>query len=125
MIPTDTDGLLRDAGGARPRDDLDGLIERLNRARESLSAHGVTIKEWDGSLYLEAAAALVQLRDSEALARGKIVGQMIEIARLSKVERECFSNPEAWTAWCDVRVLERAERAEARIAAIDAAREKP
>ena len=29
---TDLDGLLRDAGGARPRDELDALIERLNHS---------------------------------------------------------------------------------------------
>ena len=47
-------------------DELDGLIERLEL----------------GIGHHDAAAALVQLRDSEALARGKIAEQMIEIERL-------------------------------------------
>ena len=106
MIPTDTNGLLRDAGGARPRDELDeldGLIERLR------SVSCILTPECDEHKTVrEAAAALIQLRDSEALVRGKIVEQMIEIARLTKLETECWSNPEAWMKWCDVRVLERA-----------------
>jgi len=46
--------------------------------------------------------------------------QMIEIARLTKLETECWSNPEAWMKWCDVRVLERAERSEQRIKELEA-----
>ena len=43
--------------------DLDALIERLKR--DSIRINGAMLLD-------EAAAALVQLRDSEALARGKI-----------------------------------------------------
>ena len=102
--------------------DLDALIERINALADcSYWANA----GWDipgdatqviGRLAVQAAAALVQLRDSEALARGKIAEQMIEIARLTKLETECWSNPEAWMKWCDVRVLECAERAEAEVA---------
>ena len=54
---------------------------------------------------------ITALSDAEALARGKIAEQMIEIARLTKLKAECWSNPEAWMKWCDIRVLERAEDA--------------
>ena len=54
--------------------DLDALIERLRRY--SIRINGELMME-------QAAAALVQLRDSEALARAKIAEQMIEIARLT------------------------------------------
>ena len=71
--------LLRDAGGARPASDVDALIER-----ELQIADGETMLGWDGDARdrRKVVAALVQLRDSEALARGKIAEQMIEIARL-------------------------------------------
>ena len=49
---TDTNGLLRDAGGARPGDELDALIERLKLSTQMLCR--------------EAAAALVQLREENA-----------------------------------------------------------
>ena len=54
---------------------------------------------------------ITALSDAEALARGKIAEQMIEIVRLTKLKAECWSNPEAWMKWCDIRVLERAEDA--------------
>jgi len=53
--------------------DLDALISRLNKPSGTAFYDAERTK---------AAAALVQLRDSEALARGKIAEQMIEIARL-------------------------------------------
>ena len=109
MTPTDTDGLLKDAGGARPASDVVNHCVDCCCAR-SWSALGVT--EYDGKSIPE---HITRLRDSEALVRGKIVEQMIEIARLTKLETECWSNPEAWMKWCDVRVLERAERAEAEL----------
>ena len=52
-MPTDTDGLLRDAGGARPTSDVDALIERLNSNTDKWYCR-------------DAAAALVQLRDENA-----------------------------------------------------------
>ena len=57
--------------------DLDALIERLNSRSCELTPECDEHKD-----IRAAAAALVQLRDSEALARGKIAEQMIEIARL-------------------------------------------
>jgi len=58
---TDTNGLLRDAGGARPRDELDGLIERLR------SVSCILTPECDEHKTVrEAAAALVQLREENA-----------------------------------------------------------
>jgi hypothetical protein len=65
MTPTDTDGLLRDAGGARPASDVDALIGRLRvRATKDIAAG------WDGDARDrdDAAAALIQLRDAEARA---------------------------------------------------------
>jgi len=54
---TDTDGLLRDAGGARPRDELDALIERLLKfCKVADSCPECALDR------AEAAAALVQLR---------------------------------------------------------------
>ena len=68
--------------------DLDALIERINALADcSYWANA----GWDipgdatqviGRLAVQAAAALIQLRDSEALARGKIAEQMIEIGQL-------------------------------------------
>ena len=54
---TDTDGLLRDAGGARPASDVDALIERL--LRYSIRINGEL-------MMAQAAAALVQLREENA-----------------------------------------------------------
>jgi len=106
--------------------DLDALIERLllpDLYGQSITFEGCGVEaispetlEQAREDMQQAAAALVQMRDSEALARGKIAEQMIEIERLTKLETECWSNPEAWMKWCDVRVLERAEHAEAEVA---------
>ena len=82
---TDTNGLLRDAGGARPGDELDALIERLKLSTQMLCR--------------EAAAALVQLRDSEALARDKIAEQMIKFEWLERI---------AVTGWRKCRAAEAA-----------------
>ena len=68
--------------------DLDALVARINALADCSYWANVG---WDipgdatqviGRLAVKAAAALVQLRDSEALARGKLAEQMIEIARL-------------------------------------------
>ena len=75
--------------------DLDALIERL--LRYSIRINGELMME-------QAAAALVQLRDSEALARGKIAEQVIEIARLHD-----------WYNIAIVEMRQRAERAEAEV----------
>jgi len=80
---------MTDAGGARPASDVVNHCVDCCCAR-SWSALGVT--EYDGKSIPE---HITRLRDSEALVRGKIVEQMIE---------------------SDVRVLERAERAEAEVA---------
>ena len=60
---TDTNGLLRDAGGARPRD-VDALIEWMKVRATSDRAHG-----WDGDAKdcEDAAAALVRLRAEVAM----------------------------------------------------------
>jgi len=81
--------------------DVDALIERLNEY----------VKQWEDfdhgtwpecRAMREAAAALVQLRDSEALARGKIAEQIIEIANL-RGESQCFTCGGPATAhWCDL-----------------------
>ena len=69
---TDTDGLLRDAGGARTPSDVDALIERINALADC--SYWATAG-WDipgdatqviGRLAVQAAAALVQLRDENA-----------------------------------------------------------
>jgi len=77
---TDTDGLLRDAGGPRKASDVDALIEQFPEINPGNYGEddAIALNNWG----IDAVAALVQLRDSEALARGKIAEQMIEIERL-------------------------------------------
>ena len=61
MIPTDTDGLLRDAGGARPASDVDALIERLqgfNPPDRTIASQ----RDYSQAIH-DAADALVQLRE--------------------------------------------------------------
>ena len=114
-----------------PTERIDALIERLKFHRRCT----------DGCLDLiaavdDAAAALVQLRDSEALARGKIVEQMIEIERLRGAnstlasESIChmdrsdpFFCPKAPCDYCLQYQRQRAERAEARIAELERERD--
>ena len=84
------------ATSAGPAPDLDALIERLSQHCRCGACTACQTER------IEAAAALAELRK--------------ENARLSKLETECWSNPEAWMKWCDVRVLERAEHAEAEVA---------
>jgi hypothetical protein len=81
--------------------DLDALIERMTLIDKVKRALGDT---WTADDCRQAAAALVQLRDSEALARGKIAEQMIEIARLHD-----------WYNVAIVEMRQRAERAEAEV----------
>jgi len=88
--------------------DLDALVARL---RNSLGTNW----PWTWNLAGEAAAALVQLRDSEALARGKIAEQMIEIARLKDLVTE--------TCVKELAQMTRAHDAELRIAALEAERD--
>ena len=83
---TDTNGLLRDAGGARPASDVDALIERLHME------HGCRVPR--GCEICEAAAALVQLRE-EISARSDLMQGYLD----------CWRNDK-----------ERAERAEAEVA---------
>ena len=63
---TAPDGLLRDAGGARPTSDVDALIARLKRdAQEWEDTLGDDSRT--AALEREAAAALVQLREEHAM----------------------------------------------------------
>ena len=85
----------------------DSLMERI-AALEAERADLIKINnkwagEWD------------QMREERDGMLAVIAEQMIEIARLTKLETECWSNPEAWMKWCDVRVLERVERAETEV----------
>ena len=94
--------------------DLDRLIER-----ELQIADGETMLGWDGDARdrRKVVAALVQLRDSEALARGKIAEQMIEIERL-KANQRCSAIEQDEVGYpCVFRA-----EAEARIAALEAER---
>jgi hypothetical protein len=94
--------------------DLDRLIER-----ELQIADGETMLGWDGDARdrRKVVAALVQLRDSEALARGKIAEQMIEIERL-KANQRCSAIEQGDVGYpCVFRA-----EAEARIAALEAER---
>ena len=80
--------------------DLAALIERLqgfNPPDRTIASQ----RDYSQAIH-EAAAALVQLRDAEALARGKIAEQMIEIANL-RGESQCFTCGGPATAhWCDL-----------------------
>jgi len=89
---TAPDGLLRDAGGARPTSDVDALIERLqgfNPPDRTIASQ----RDYSQAIH-DAAAALVQLREENA-----------------RLDRERESN---WILANSSRV--RAERAEARVA---------
>jgi hypothetical protein len=97
---TAPDGLLRDAGGARPTSDVDALIERLqgfNPPDRTIASQ----RDYSQAIH-DAAAALVQLRD--------------ENTRLDSI----------WDSTIAATWLRRAERAEAEVArlraAIDAAK---
>ena len=65
---TDTDGLLKDAGGARPASDVDALIERLEKDAIAwgLVFDSTVSASTTAALEREAAAALVQLREENA-----------------------------------------------------------
>jgi chromosome segregation ATPase len=97
-------------------DALDALCARLRR----IASGEWTLKGDEGYL-VQAAAALAQLRDAEALARGKIAEQMIEIARLNDHyesgilcgENDCEKHAGKVYMAC---VVCRAERAEAEVA---------
>lgn len=103
---TDTNGLLRDAGGPRPKDDL---VERL-------MSEANDIEGYPGEVMRKAAARLLE--------HGQVEAQLEhEVARLSKLEAECWTSLEAWMVWCDIRVLER-ERAEKAEAERDGCREE-
>ena len=109
---TAPDGLLRDAGGARPTSDVVNHCVDCCCAR-SWSALGVT--EYDGKSIPE---HITRLRDSEALARGKIAEQMIEIERL-KANQRCSAIEQGDVGYpCVFRA-----EAEARIAALEAERD--
>jgi hypothetical protein len=102
MIPTDTDGLLRDAGGARPASDVDALIERLqgfNPPDRTIASQ----RDCSQAIH-DAADALVQLRDAEALARGKIAEQMIKIEWLERMKQNYYD--EAVKGWSKCRAAE-------------------
>lgn len=42
-----------------------------------------------------------------------VLALLAEVERLGALETTVWQNPETWMQWCDVRVLERAEAAEA------------
>ena len=81
--------------------DLDRLIER-----ELQIADGETMLSWDGDARdrRKVVAALVQLRDSEALARGKIAEQMIKIEWLERMKQNYYD--EAVKGWSKCRAAE-------------------
>ena len=99
---TAPDRLLRDAGGARPRDELDALIERLqgfNPPDRTIASQ----RDYSQAIY-DAADALVQLRDSEALVRGKIAEQLIKIEWLERMKQNYYD--EAVKGWSKCRAAE-------------------
>lgn len=71
--------------------DIDDLIARLERAGQSPMPSVFVVRE-----------AADALREQQA-----------KIARLQKLEQQCWTSPEQWMAWCDIRMLERSEKAEA------------
>ena len=80
--------------------DLDTLIEQFPEINPGNYGEddAIALNNWG----IDAVAALVQLRDSEALARGQIAEQIIEIANL-RGESQCFTCGGPATAhWCDL-----------------------
>jgi chromosome segregation ATPase len=94
------------ATSSGPSTDLSALIERLNGWNGCYPADGLE------TAVREAAAALAQLRDSEALARGKIAEQVIEIERLK--EWRILAKDAAVDCLTEERI--KRERAEAEVA---------
>jgi len=85
MIPTDTEGLLRDAGGARPASDVDALIERLqgfNPPDRTIASQ----RDYSQAIH-DAAAALVQLRE-EISARSDLMQGYLDCWRKSEAAYE-------------------------------------
>ena len=79
--------------------DLDALIERLLKfCKVADSCPECALDR------AEAAAALVQLRDSEALARGKIAEQLIKIEWLERMKQNYYD--EAVKGWSKCRAAE-------------------
>ena len=90
--------------------DLDALIEQFPEIHPGNYGEedAIALNNWG----IDAVAALVQLRDSEALARGKIAEQMIEIAQHERAA-------EAYTESASIATLaweKRCQRAEAEVA---------
>ena len=85
---TTPDGLLRDAGGARPASDVDALIERFPEIHPGNYGEddAIALNNWG----IEAIAAITELRDSEALARDKIAEQMIKIEWLERMKQNYY-----------------------------------
>ena len=89
---TDTDGLLRDAGGARPTSDVDALIERINALADcSYWANVGWVIPGDatqviGRLAVQAAAAIASL-DAERDALAVVCDERTRIAHVAEAER--------------------------------------
>ena len=137
---TDINGLLRDAGGARPRDELDGLIERLR------SVSCILTPECDEHKTVrEAAAAITELRDKNAATqafadielqtckelRARAERAEAEVARLKINVRQLNEMLHQSNVPGTLRfqalyreIREETKNAEARIAALEAEREE-
>jgi len=87
---TAPDGLLRDAGGARPTSDVDALIERLqgfNPPDRTIASQ----RDYSQAIH-DAAAALVQLREENARLRaGEEKLRYLLIELVAQVRGECPS----------------------------------
>jgi len=145
---TAPDGLLRDAGGARPTSDVDALIERINALADC--SYWATAG-WDipgdatqviGRLAVQAAAAIASL-DAERDALAVVCDERTRIAHVAEAERaDLIKINNKWAQeWDAMREERDAARTALRqlhamhstlggpidkiIAAIDAAKEKP
>ena len=115
---TAPDGLLRDAGGARPASDVDALIERLEKDAIAwgLVFDSTVSASTTAALEREAVNALVQLRDENArLDRERESNWILangsrERAERAEAERDALTKDAARYRWLQLEDRRRKEK---------------
>jgi hypothetical protein len=128
----------RETRSAEDATDLIALIQDQVLAARQHGLDSVALTLSEGAAVVACVAALQQARDAADTYRAEAWGHAAtwmeraeaaecqiqaaeqELTRLRRTEVEVWQNPEQWMKWCDIRVLERAEAAEDRIARVQA-----